>query len=345
MHLKKLFFAPMVFWLACGGTEAPKKQQGIGAVSKSAKLQVKAVASGDSATPVMTSNSTNAALEVGQEINDGATLRTSSSGRASLSGGDFRRFDVNANTELSVGLGNIKLTNGELFLETPPESKKTMTIELPQGTLTTEGAALNVRHSGESTEINVLRGQISLQARGGQMTVRAAEKAIISADGTAKKGPSADFTMLTQWTMALQKSADNPQNLDDTLPPPGFGTLSAKTPGTTKERPFKLLSQQVTVTINDQIAKTQVEEIFENPSDVVVEGSFRFTLPEGASINRYAMYVKDKLMEGEIVDRERGRQILKSVIDEYLEEQAAYHQYFGGCPRIFAGPWSIESAW
>ena len=118
MNLKKLCIVPMVFWLACGGTDATKSPQGLGAVSKSASLQLKAVASGDSAAPVIT-NQDSAALAVGQQITDGATLRTSSTGRASLEGGDFRRFEVNANTELRVGAGNIKLTSGEVFIETP----------------------------------------------------------------------------------------------------------------------------------------------------------------------------------------------------------------------------------
>lgn len=332
MLLRPAHLLPAFFFLACGqgspSQEAPPRP-GVAAVSSESSLQVKAIASaGKDAAPLTVQSSEAAPKEAtpGQTIQDGSTLKTSPTARASFSTPELKRLELNSDTQLEVSLqkNSLKLSQGEVFLEAPKLPRGTLRIELPQGSLTTEGAAVNIRNNAQSTEINVLRGTVRLTGNGEEVTLSAAERGILSSEGKATKGPASDFSLITEWTLALQRAVDQPssQPTDEEIPPPGFGTLKAKTPGTTKERPFRMLSQEVRVTITDQIARTEVEEVFENPSDVVVEGSFRFTLPEGASITRYAMYVKDKLMEGEIVDRDEGRKILKEVIDEYLEEQA-----------------------
>jgi tetratricopeptide (TPR) repeat protein len=259
----------------------------------------------------------------GETFQSGTTLKTSDNGQASFTTPFSKRLELNSGTELSLISNNLRLSQGEIFLDTSPGEP--LLIELPQGKVTIEGAAVNIKQQSKGAEINVLKGNVNIESPKGNLALVSAEGAFISPDGDAKKGPSADFTSLTEWTTTLQRAIEPSSQTatsEDTPPPPGFGTLSAKTPGTTKERPFLLLSQNVTVTIEGELARTEVEEVFENPSDVVVEGSFKFTLPEGASVTRYAMYVKDTLMEGEIVEREEGRQILRHMINEYLAEQA-----------------------
>ncbi len=98
----------------------------------------------------------------------------------------------------------------------------------------------------------------------------------------------------------------------------GLGTMAAKAPGGKSLLPFDILSEDVTVRIQDQVAFTTVEQVFRNPTKQVVEGHYKFPLPPGARLNRYAMEIGGKLQEGEIVERTKGRAIMKAVIDQYL---------------------------
>ena len=98
----------------------------------------------------------------------------------------------------------------------------------------------------------------------------------------------------------------------------GLGTLSAKVPGSSKPLPFHILAEDVQVRIQDNMAVTRVEQVFRNPTSQVVEAEYRFPIPENAVLTGYDMEINGRMVKGEIVERERGRKILKKVIDEYL---------------------------
>jgi hypothetical protein len=75
-----------------------------------------------------------------------------------------------------------------------------------------------------------------------------------------------------------------------------------------------LKSHEVSVEILDGIAKTTVEENFENHTDRRLEGSFNFPLPSDASISRLALEVNGKIEEGTCLERERARQVFESIV-------------------------------
>ncbi len=78
--------------------------------------------------------------------------------------------------------------------------------------------------------------------------------------------------------------------------------------------PLTMGYHQVTVDVRDQIARTQIEESFENHTDTVLEGVFYFPLPAGASISGFGMWIGDELVEGEIVEKERAREIYETIL-------------------------------
>src|SRR5215468_1164983 len=64
------------------------------------------------------------------------------------------------------------------------------------------------------------------------------------------------------------------------------------------------------------LAVTEVEHVFHNPADGRPrEGTFRFPVPDGAMLTGLAMEIDGKLVEGEIVERDRARQIYDEVVD------------------------------
>lgn len=70
----------------------------------------------------------------------------------------------------------------------------------------------------------------------------------------------------------------------------------------------------VQVTIDDQVATTHVDQVFVNESRQQVEGTYTFPLPEGATIQDFAMWVDGKRLEGEILPAEEARRIYEDIV-------------------------------
>ena len=99
------------------------------------------------------------------------------------------------------------------------------------------------------------------------------------------------------------------------MPPAAVGALSAFDPVT--KRPvgeMSIAKLNVTVEVVDGVAQTTVEEIFFNETAQRLEGTFRFPLPPDASITRLAMEIDGKLMEGEVVERQKARQTYEGIV-------------------------------
>ena len=62
----------------------------------------------------------------------------------------------------------------------------------------------------------------------------------------------------------------------------------------------ELRSLQVRVWIEGELARTEMEQVFANPLPSDQEGTFDFELPPGAAVNRLALEIDGKLVEGDI---------------------------------------------
>lgn len=80
--------------------------------------------------------------------------------------------------------------------------------------------------------------------------------------------------------------------------------------------PLTMGYHQVSVEVRDQIARTVIEESFENHTSSVLEGVFYFPLPADASISGFGMWIGEELVEGEIVEKERAREIYETILRE-----------------------------
>jgi Ca-activated chloride channel family protein len=71
---------------------------------------------------------------------------------------------------------------------------------------------------------------------------------------------------------------------------------------------------RVRVTIEDQVATTHIDQVFINESDWTVEGTYLFPLPEEAAISEFVMWVDGERVEGEVLTREKARQIYDDIV-------------------------------
>jgi len=75
---------------------------------------------------------------------------------------------------------------------------------------------------------------------------------------------------------------------------------------------LEIKQQDVRVTINNSIAVTQVDQIFVNTENRQVEALYTFPVPREASVSNFSMWIGGKEMIGEVVEKERARQIYES---------------------------------
>jgi Ca-activated chloride channel family protein len=71
---------------------------------------------------------------------------------------------------------------------------------------------------------------------------------------------------------------------------------------------------RVTVTIEDQVATTRVEQEFVNEYDWECEGTYIFPLPEGAAISEFVMWVDSTRVEGKILEADEARAIYEDIV-------------------------------
>jgi Ca-activated chloride channel family protein len=76
---------------------------------------------------------------------------------------------------------------------------------------------------------------------------------------------------------------------------------------------------RVSVEITDQVATTDVDQVFLNDTQYDLEGIYVFPLPEEAAISEFAMYVDGERWEGEILPREEARQIYEDIVRRRLD--------------------------
>jgi len=97
----------------------------------------------------------------------------------------------------------------------------------------------------------------------------------------------------------------------------GLGRMTARVPGQTGVvEGVHLASHAVNVVIRGGIATTTVEEVFENDTARLLEGRLVFPVPPDANVSRLALWVGDKLVEGEMVERPKAAAIFKNIVDD-----------------------------
>src|SRR5947199_4422853 len=73
--------------------------------------------------------------------------------------------------------------------------------------------------------------------------------------------------------------------------------------------PLAMLNHQVSISIEDQVAVTKIEQTFRNHTDRDLEVTYLFPIPKGASGAKFAMWVNGKEVPGEVVEADKARKI------------------------------------
>ena len=120
-----------------------------------------------------------------------------------------------------------------------------------------------------------------------------------------------------------------------------IGSLIATVDG--RNVPLTVGYHHVSIDIRDQIARTVIEESFVNRTDSVLEGVFYFPLPQDASISGFGMWIGDQLVEADVVEKQRAREIYETIKSE--RRDPGLLEWSGGnifTARVFPIPGNSE---
>lgn len=78
--------------------------------------------------------------------------------------------------------------------------------------------------------------------------------------------------------------------------------------------PLTVKYHRVNVDIINQVAKTSIDQVFINNHNRDIEGIFIFPLPEKAAISEFSMYIGERKIEGEILDKDKARRIYEDIV-------------------------------
>jgi hypothetical protein len=251
----------------------------------------------------------------GDQVPAGSQLRTDQSTLAELSFSDGSSLSLDRQTTLVLstrGRGG-QLVQGGVVADVEQQGQSGVRFEFKAGHLDVLGTKFSLRSDDESATVHVARGQVRLSdGAGHNAVVLAGEEGRVHPGSPPVTSPSARLGEALGWSEAVQVEPDR----EPEARPRALGELKAQKPGEKGERAgaVRLDSHAVRVKIAGSVARTEVEEVFTNQTDDVLEGIFRFPLPPDAKIERLALEVDGRLEEGAFVDRERAAAIWRGAI-------------------------------
>jgi Ca-activated chloride channel family protein len=97
----------------------------------------------------------------------------------------------------------------------------------------------------------------------------------------------------------------------------------------------------VTVSIKDQLAVTHVDQVFYNPNDWTIEGTYIFPIPEDAAVSGFTLWVDGVPVEGKVLDATQARQTYEQIVSgmrdpallEYIGRGAVQARIFPIAPK------------
>lgn len=205
----------------------------------------------------------------------------------------------------------VKLSGGRAFVDT--EAGDPVVVVTPAGNVELSGARASIEVAGKKATAYVLRGS----ARSGSAQRAQAGEMLSLSEKAIEKTPVVSWQ---DWTGGLATA-------DPTAAPApfGIGTVGARPPGDQGKPRSSLVIERldVRVTIDRDLAFTEVDQTFVNPTSETVEGVFRFRTPLDATLSQFAVDRAGKLVWGRVKESRSAAQVYESHVYEGSTEDPA----------------------
>lgn len=277
------------------------------------------------------------ALAEAAEVKPGMKISTDGRTRARLELDDGTVMIVDRASEIEFYDGPRKagVKDGALLVDVAHvDGAPWAAIKTPHSTVKVLGTKLAITAAADRSNVEVLRGEVEIDTGSGSpQKVAAGQEGVVSKDGKIDVAPANDLAQRA----AFGEQLISTHNEDAEAPANGLGELRAKRPGRTdeKDRAVRLANHAVKVRVAGNVARTEIDETFANDTDDELEGIYRFPLPPGAQIERLALEVDGKLLDGEFVDKAKAAAIWRGAIQNAAPQAAKPREEIVWVP----GPW------
>ncbi|HVJ88891.1 MAG TPA: VIT domain-containing protein, partial [Labilithrix sp.] len=254
-------------------------------------------------------------LAEGAEIASGMHVATDGRTRARLSFDDGSVIVLDRATDITVESAprTIAVNDGALLADVAHvDGAPWAKVKTPNGEVKVLGTKFSVTTATDRTNVEVLRGEVEVASGNDSHKITAGQEGVIGRDGKVDVAQANDLAQRAAFGEQLLGTHN-----EDTEPPAsGLGELRAKRPGRTdeKDHAVRLQKHAVKVRIAGNVARTEIDETFANDTDDELEGIYRFPLPPGAQIERLALEVDGKLLDGEFIDKAKASAIWRGAI-------------------------------
>lgn len=90
-------------------------------------------------------------------------------------------------------------------------------------------------------------------------------------------------------------------------------------PAEEKAEPLKLSAVKTEIRILGYLAETKMTMTFFNPNHRVLAGDLYFPLPEGATVSGYALDVAGAMVDGVVVEKQKGREVYEKIVRQGID--------------------------
>lgn len=242
------------------------------------------------------------------------------------------RLRLNEDTALVVPSpgGEVTVTRGEVVALVDARTTGGLALRAGDDTIRVEGGEVQLVHAGTQRHVAVVHGRAIVESNGQRVELGAGER-LSTPLANPERPPQPERSLQpladTGWSRAFEQAA-----LAVDAVPRGVGSLTARVPGSQTElgQKIRLTEQRVTVNISGRMAHTEIEQAFFNERPAVLEGIYRFPLPGDGSISGLQLLVGNRWMEGEIVEKQRARQIFQQIVDATVPRDPALLEWERG---------------
>lgn len=192
-------------------------------------------------------------------------------------------------------------------------------IRLTSGGQVTMGPSTVVSLMSAS-RVQLVKGEIEAKGPNAEVDVTARQPEVLEvagSDGSVRKVNEAVILKAATEPASVVVLETEPawlKSLRGTLTAESLGSLVAKVDG--RDVSLTMGFHHVTVEVRDQIARTTIEESFVNNTNGRLEGQFHFPLPHDASISGFGMWIGNELVEADVVEKQRAREIYETILRE-----------------------------
>ena len=238
-------------------------------------------------------------------------LRVGEDGRALIRLSSGTGVFMRSGSEVSLGERALVLAKGELWADVPREDEELARFDAGDVSVTASESGFDLAFDGERVSLYVARGLAVLNAPGGRVEVQSGEMAVATGDAAPTVEP---VSFWEDWTGGM---ADRELGMRTGGAGRIYGIDRARQGSPPQE--LQITSQKVRVVIREGIAHTTVDQRFFNPSSTPLEGWYWFTIPEGASVERFALEVDGALVDGEMIERKQAAAAYEEAVQKSFD--------------------------